>query len=429
MDVITERVAGLDVHKDSVVACVLCGAPTGPVQREVRTFGTTTRELLNLREWLEQHGVTLVAMEATGIYWRPVFNVLQHDAALADEPAGLQLLLANPHHIKHVPGRKTDVLDAEWIAQLARHGLIAASFVPPRPIRELRDLARYRKKLVGELAAEKTRAQRVLEDANIKLGSVASDIFGASGRAMLQALVAGATDGPKLATLAQRKLRRKQAALAEALTGRPTAAHRFLLAQMLEHVAFLERAIAAVEAELATRLAAQETALRNLCTIPGVSLIVATALIAELGTDMSVFPTAPQLASWAGVAPGSFESAGKKRTARVLPGRTWLKTLLCEAAWAAVRTKHSYLSAKFFKLRARRGPQRALMAIAHKILVAAYHILRTGETYRELGGDYLDCLHLERRRASLVGALQALGFDVTLTPKPAPALPAVGSGG
>jgi transposase len=418
MDVITERVAGLDVHKDSIVACVLSGAPAGPVEREVRTFGTTTRELLNLREWLEQQAVTTVALEATGIYWRPIFNILQHDTPLSGEAAGVELILANPQHIKHVPGRKTDVLDAEWIAQLARHGLIAASFVPPRPIRELRDLARYRKKLVGELAAEKTRAQRVLEDANIKLGSVASDIFGVSGRAMLQAIVAGETDGPQLATRAQRKLRRKQAALGEALEGRLTAAHRFLLAQMLEHVAFLERAIVAVEAELATRLAAHEGAVRNLCTIPGVSLIVATALIAELGLDMSVFPSAQQVASWAGVAPGSFESAGKKRGARVLKGRTWLKSLLCEAAWGAVRTKGSYLAAKFFKLRARRGPQRALMAIAHKILVIAYQILRTGATYRELGGDYLDRLHLERRRASLVSALETLGFDVTLTPKP-----------
>ena len=423
MDVITERVAGLAVHKDSVVACVLTGAPVGPVEREVRTFGTTTRARLNLREWLEQHAVQTVALEATGIYWRPVFNVLQHDAALAGEPSGWRLILANPQHIKHVPGRKTDVLDAEWLAQLARHGLIAASFVPPRPIRELRDLARYRKKLVGELAAEKARAQRVLEDANSKLGSVASDIFGAAGRAMLQAIVAGETDGPKLATLARRKLRRKQAQLGEALEGRPTAAHRFLLAQMVQHVAFLERAIVAVEEELATRLAAQEAAVRNLCTIPGVSVIVATALIAELGTDMSLFPTARHVASWAGVCPGSFESAGKKQAVRVLNGRTWLKTLLCEAAWGAVQTKGSSLSAQFFKLRARRGPQRALMAIAHKILVAAYQILRTGHTYRELGGDYLDRLHLERRRASLVAALQALGFEVTLTLKP-PAAPA-----
>jgi transposase len=429
MDVITECVAGLDVHKDSVVACVLTGPPTGPVERAVRTFGTTTRELLNLREWLEQHAVATVALEATGIYWRPVFNVLQHDAAAADDPTGLRLLLANPQHIKHVPGRKTDVLDAEWLAQLARHGLIAASFVPPRPIRELRDLARYRKKLVGELAAEKNRVQRVLEDANIKLGSVATDIFGVSGRAMLQALAAGETDSATLAGHARRKLRRKEAALRDALEGRPTAAHRFLLTQMLEHVAFLERAIAAVEAELATRLAAQEGAVRNLCTIPGVSLVVATALLAELGTDMRVFPSAQHVASWAGVAPGSCESAGKHRPARVRKGRTWLKTLLCEAAWSAVRTKHSYLSAKFFKLRARRGPQRALMAIAHKILVAAYQILRTGQTYRELGGDYLDRLHLERRRASLVGALEALGFEVTLMPKPPPALAPTGAVG
>ena len=429
MDVITECVAGLDLHKDSIVACVLRGAPTGPITREVRTFGTTTRELLDLREWLEACAVATVAMEATGIYWRPVFNVLQHEVAPADEPGGLRLILANPQQIKRVPGRKTDVKDAEWIAQLARHGLIAGSFVPPRPIRELRDLARYRKKLVGELAAEKTRAQRVLEDANVKLGSVATDIFGASGRAMLAALAAGTTDGPTLAALAQGKLRRKQAALEAALEGRPTAAQRFLLSQMLRHVAFLDRAIAEVEAELATRLAEQDTARQNLCTIPGVSRVVATALIAELGTDMSVFPTAQHLASWAGVCPGSFESAGKQRAVRVLKGRTWLKTVLCEAAWGAVRTKGSYLAAKYFKLRARRGPQRALLAIAHKILIAAYYILRTGESYRELGGDYLDRLHLERRQASLVRALEALGFEVALTPTPPPtAAPAQAAG-
>lgn len=420
MDVITECVAGLDVHKDSGVACVRRGAPVGPVEREVRTFGTTPRELLNLREWLEQAAVETVAMEATGRYWRPVFNVLQHDAAWADAPAGLKLILANPQHVKQVPGRKTDVLDAEWIAQLARHGWIAASFVPPRPIRELRDLARYRKKLVGELAAEKARAQRVLEDANSKLGSVATDIFGASGRAMLAARGAGATDGPALAALAQGKLRRKQAALEAALEGRLTAAHRFLLAQMLRHVEFLARAIAEVEEQLATRLTAQARLLENLCTIPGVSVLVATALIAALGTDMSVFPTAAHVASWAGVCPGSFESAGKTHAARVLKGRPWLKTLLCEAAWGAVRTKHCYLAAQCFQLRARRGPQRALMAIAHKLLIAAYHILRTGQTYRELGGDYLDRLHLERRRASLVHALETLGFEVALTPKPPP---------
>jgi transposase len=420
MDAITECVAGLDLHKDLIVACVLSGAPTGPVAREVRTFGTTTRELLNLREWLEESGVATVAMEATGIYWRPVFNVLQHDVALADEPVGLRLILANPQQIKRVPGRKTDVKDAEWIAQLARHGLIAGSFVPPRPVRELRDLARYRKKLVGELAAEKTRAQRVLEDANIKLGSVATDIFGASGRAMLAALAAGTTDGPTLAALAQGKLRRKQAALEAALEGRPTAAHRFLLAQMLRHVAFLDSAIAEVEGELATRLAEQDTARQNLCTIPGVSLVVATALIAELGTDMSAFPTAQHLASWAGVCPGTSESAGKQRGAHVRKGRTWLKSVLCEAAWGAVRTKGSYLAAKYFKLRARRGPQRALLAIAHKILVAAYQVLRTGQPYHELGGDYLDRLHLERRQTSLVRALEALGFEVTLTPTPPP---------
>jgi transposase len=315
MDVIVERVAGLDVHKDSVVACIVVGAASGPVSREVRTFGTTTRELLRLREWLEEYAVTTVALEATGVYWRPVFNVLQHDVPLEDEPSGLRLILANPHHVKNVPGRKTDVLDAEWIAQLARHGLVEASFVPPRPIRELRDLARYRKKLVGDLAAEKNRAQKVLEDANIKLGSVASDIFGVSGRAMLKDLVKGETDSTKLAAHARRRLRNKHSELVEALDGRPTAAHRFVLKKILEHVEFLELAIAEVEKELAQRLAIHEQALSNLCTIPGVNETVATAIVAELGLDMSVFPSAHHAASWAGLTPGNFESAGKKSPA------------------------------------------------------------------------------------------------------------------
>jgi transposase len=312
MDVLRESAAGLDVHKESVVACVLRGPPTGLVQREVKTFGTTTRALLELREWLEANQVQVVAMEATGIYWRPVFNVLQHDAPAEGEEQGLKLILANPQHIKNVPGRKTDVMDAEWIAQLARHGLIAASFVPPRPIREIRDLARYRKKLVGDLTSEKNRVQKVLEDANIKLASVASDVLGVSGRAMLADLIAGETDGAKLAAHARGKLRQKRGPLAEALEGRPTAAHRFLLRELLRHIEFLETAIAHVEDELQDRLSAHEQTIQNLCTIPGVSSTVATALVAEMGTNMSVFPSSAHAASWAGVCPGNFESAGKK---------------------------------------------------------------------------------------------------------------------
>ncbi len=419
MDVMVERVAGLDVHKDTVVSCVLVGPPLGPVERHVRVFGTTTRALLELRDWLVEQQVATVVLEATGIYWRPVFNVLQHEVAGASDPSGMELILANPHRVKNVPGRKSDVRDAEWLAQLARHGLVAASFVPPQPVRELRDLARYRKKLVGELSAEKNRAQKVLEDANIKLGSVASDVFGQSGRAMLRALIAGETAGGELARLARGKLRAKHEALAQALEGRPNEAHRFLLREIVKHVEFLEGTIAAVEDELARRLAEQQAVIERLCTIPGVSTTVATAVVAELGTDMRVFPSAAHLASWAGVCPGSHESAGKQKSTRVLKGRTWLKTLLCEAAWAAVRTKRSYLAAKYFKLRARRGPQRALMAIAHKILIAAYWILRTGQTYRELGGEYLDRLHLTRRRTRLVLALESLGYQVQLQPKAA----------
>jgi len=312
MDVIVERVAGLDVHKDSIVACVLIGAANEPPTRDMGTFGTTTCRLLELRDWLYQHQVTTVVMEATGIYWRPVFNVLQHEAPLEPKQEGLKLILANPHHVKNVPGRKSDVMDAEWLARLARHGLVEASLVPARPVREIRDLARYRKKLIGDLAAEKNRAQKVLEDAHIKLGSVASDIFGVSGRAMLKDIIDGQTDSTRLADHAQRKMRKKREALIEALDGRPTAAHRFLLKSMLEHVEYLEKAIAQVEEQLACRLEIHEQALKNLETIPGVSTTVATAIVAEMGTDMSVFPTARHAASWAGVSPGSFESAGKK---------------------------------------------------------------------------------------------------------------------
>ena len=391
MEVLVSRVAGLDVHKDSVVACVLSGAADGPVSKVVRTFGTTTRDLLELKDWLESLGVQRAVVEATGVYWRPVFNVLQEDEEL-------DLVLANPYRIKNVPGRKTDVLDAEWIAQLARHGLVSASFVPPRPIQELRDLVRYRKKLVIALGSEKNRIQKVLEDANIKLGSVVTDILGDSSRAMLEAVVGGESDPMRLSDHARGKLCRKREALQLALQGRPTAVHRFLLGTILKHVDFLEGAIGSVEAEIQHRLEAHTDAVARLCTIPGVSDTVASGLIAEMGADMSVFPSADHAASWAGLAPGSHESAGKKRSARTRRGRGWLKSLLCEAAWGAIRTKNSYLRAKFHKLRARRGPQRALLAIARKILVAAYWILRTGQTYHELGTTSTDSISSEDKQ-------------------------------
>ncbi len=415
MQVLLERVAGIDVHKDILVACVLLGPANGPLERLTRSFGATTRELLKLREWLEELRVELVVMEATGVYWRPVFNVLQHDVPAQDGEQGLRLILANPFHIKNVPGRKTDVLDAEWIATLGRHGLVAASMVPPRPIRELRDLLRYRTKLVAMLASEKNRLQKHLEDANIKLGSVASNILGKSSRAMLNDLIQGVTDSAQLAGHAKGKLRGKREALLAALEGRPTAAHRLLLRMSLDHIDFLQKSIEEIESEVSQRLAQQKDALENLCTIPGVRVTIATALIAELGTDMTVFPDEQHVSSWAGLCPGSHESAGKKKSVKTQVGRSWLKYVLCEAAWGAVRTKGCYLSAKYFALRARRGSQRALIAVAHKILVAAYHILRTGETYVDLGGDYLHKLHAERRRNGLVRALGELGYDVTLT--------------
>jgi transposase len=409
-----ERVAGLDVHKDSVVACVLLGPPSGPTEKHTRTFGTTTGALLSMRDWLEEHKVQVVVMEATGVYWRPVFNVLQHDAPEADGAEGMRLILSNPQQIKNLPGRKTDVMDAEWIATLARHGLAPASMVPPRPIRELRDLVRYRTKLVANLASEKNRIQKVLEDANIKLGSVASNVLGKSARAMLDDIVRGNDDGASLVQHARGKLRSKRDALIAALEGRPTKAHRFLLRKSLEHIDYLQTSIDEVEAELAARLAEQQSKVKLLCTIPGVNVTIATAVLAELGTNMDVFPSERHLASWAGLCPGHFESAGKKKSARMREGRTWLKYVLCEAAWGAVRTKGCYLSAKYYALRARRGSQRAIMAVAHKIVVAAYWILRTGEGFRDLGGDYLDKLHVERRTQGLIKALEALGHKVSL---------------
>ena len=415
MDVVHPRCCGLDVHKQTVVACVLLSEPTGgPPQRTVRTFGTMTDELLALADWLAAEGITHVAMEATGSYWKPIWNLLESSFAL---------LLANAQHIKAVPGRKTDVKDAEWIADLLRHGLLRPSFVPDRAQRELRELTRYRTSLVQERAAEASRLQKTLEGANLKLGDVASNVLGRSARAMLEQLVAGQTDVGVLAQLARGRLRTKISQLERALAGRVAPHQRFLLAQQLVHLDYLAEAIERVSAEVAERLRPVEAAVERLDTIPGVGRRTAEILVAEIGLDMGRFPTAGHLASWAGMCPGHDESAGKHRSGRTRRGSPWLRQALVEAAQAAGRTRGTYLSTQYHRLAARRGKKKAVIAVGHTILVIAYHLLARGQVYEELGPDFFerrDRATIERRS---VRRLEALGYRVTLEPL-APAPPA-----
>jgi transposase len=415
MDVVHPRCCGLDVHKQTVVACVLLSEPTGgPPQRTVRTFGTMTDELLALADWLAAEGVTHVAMEATGSYWKPIWNLLE---------SSFDLLLANAQHIKAVPGRKTDVKDAEWIADLLRHGLLRPSFVPDRAQRELRELTRYRTSLVQERAAEASRLQKTLEGANLKLGDVASNVLGRSARAMLEQLVAGQADVGVLAQLARGRLRTKIPQLERALAGRVAPHQQFLLAQQLAHVDYLDEAIGQVSAEVAERLRPVEAAVERLDTIPGVGRRTAEILVAEIGLDMGRFPTAGHLASWAGMCPGHDESAGKRRSGKTRRGSPWLRQALVEAAQAAGRTRGTYLSTQYHRLAARRGKKKAVIAVGHTILVIAYHLLARDQVYEELGPDFFerrDRAAIERRS---VRRLEALGYRVTLEPL-APAPPA-----
>ena len=407
MDTLYPRCAGIDVHKANVVVCVRrCDAP-GKVFEEVRTFSTMTRDLLALADWLAEHGVTHVAMESTGVYWKPVFNLLE---------GGVHVILVNAEHIKSVPGRKTDVKDCQWIAQLLQHGLLKPSFVPPAPTRELRDLTRQRTQLIGERSAAANRIQKVLEDANIKLASVATDVLGASGRDMLEALIAGETDPQKLAELARKRLRAKIPALQLALEGRVTDHHRFLLRMHLDHVSHLEELIARLGARIEEALAPFAQAQERLQTIPGVSQRVAETVLAEVGTNMDQFPSAEHLASWAGMSSGNNESAGKRRSGRTTKGNRWLKRILVQAAWAASHTKGTYLAGQYHRLAKRRGKKRALVAVGHTLLVIIYHVLKRGTTYQELGPNFLDRLEPERLTRQLVKRLEALGHKVTLEP-------------
>lgn len=407
MDTLYSRCAGIDVHKNNVVVCLRCADRPGKVMEEVRSFSTMTRDLLALSDWLASHGVTHVAMESTGVYWKPVFNILG---------GRVEVILVNAEHIKQVPGRKTDVKDCQWIAQLLQHGLLKASFVPAEPIRELRDLTRQRTQLIQERSAAANRIQKVLEDANVKLASVASDVLGASGRDMLQALIDGETDPTELADLARRRLREKIPQLQLALEGRVTDHHRFLLQMHLDHVAHLEELIGRLSARIEEKMAPFAQAQERLETIPGVSQRVAETVVAEIGVDMNRFPSDGHLASWAGMCSGNNESAGKRRSGRTTKGDRWLKRILVQAAWAASHTKGTYLAAQYRRLSKRRGRKRALVAVGHTLLVIIYHVLKRGTTYAELGGDFLDRQEPERLTRQLVKRLESLGHKVTLEP-------------
>lgn len=408
---IAKRCAGLDVHKASVTACVRVAATTEgeePHQEETRKFATTTQGLLELRDWLASFGVTLVGMEATGVYWKPVYYMLEDD---------FECWLLNARHMKNVPGRKTDIKDAEWICQLVEYGLVRPSFVPPKEIRELRNLTRYRKRLIEERAEEVQRLEKVLQEAGIKLSSVASKVLGASGRAMIEALVEGTTDPEVLADLAKGRLRRKIPALEEALKGNFSAHHAFMVGNMLAHIDYLDESIERLSEEIERVIAPFCEEIELLSTIPGVGRRTAETLIAEIGVDMSRFATSGHLASWAGMCPGNDESAGKRRSGKTRKGSKWLRSALTESAHAAARTKGSYLSAHYARIKGRRGSKKAAVAVGHSILVIAYHLLERKVPYEDLGEDY----YVRNRRCSseahtkrLVRQLERLGHKVVL---------------
>lgn len=399
MQVVYERCCGLDVHKKTVTAC--CITPYG---RETRTFGTMTRDLLQMADWIESKQCTHLAMESTGVFWKPVYNLL--------EGSGIELLVVNAQHIKAVPGRKTDVKDAEWIADLLRHGLVRGSYIPDLPQREMRELVRYRKSLIRERSSEISRIQKTLEGANIKLSSVASDVVGVSGRAILEQLVCGSRDPILMASLAKGRLKGKETELQRALEGMVSAHTRFMLSRQLAHLDALEEVIEDLSREIELRNRPFEESLQRLETIPGVGKRTAELLISEMGVDMARFPSHRHLASWAGLCPGNNQSGGKRNTATTRKGSPWLREALVEAARAAARTKNTYLSAQYHRLAARRGGKRAAVAVAHTILIIAYHIILEGTVYQDLGSTYFD----ERDQLAVVKRLskrlETLGYSV-----------------
>jgi len=406
MERIVERPGALDVHKASVTACVRVWQGR-KLEERMAEFATTVHGLLALRDWLEALGVRQVAMEATGVYWKPVWAVLEDS---------FELMLVNARHVKQVPGRKTDIKDAQWLCQLLEAGLLKASFVPPKPIRTLRNLTRYRKTQISDRQREANRLHKILEDTGIKLGCVASDILGKSGRDMLDALVSGTTDPNVLADLARGQLRKKLPALREALVGRFQDEHALIVGQILAHIDFLDEAIDRLSAEIEQQIAPFAAQRDLLMSIPGVKQRAAEVIISEIGVDMSVFATPKHLASWAKVSPGNDQSAGKRRSGKTGKGDKWLRATLNESANAAARTKDSYHAAQYQRLRGRRGHSKAVTAVGHSILTAAWHMLQTGELYRDLGGDYFIRQNPDRLTKRLVRQLQALGHQVTLTP-------------
>lgn len=435
MEIVYERCCGLDIHKKRIVACLITPDAKNQRAKEIRTFGTVTSELLALHDWLQEAGCTHIAMEATGVYWKPAWNVLEGQ---------FELLVVNAHHIKAVPGRKTDVRDAEWIADLLQHGLLKSSFIPPTPQRELRDLTRHRVSLVEDRTRVVNRLQKVLEDTNVKLGDVATDILGKSARAMLDAMLGGQSDPQVLAELARGRLRVKRAELEQALVGVFKPHHRFLLSELLTQIDTLDEAITRVSNEIATRMQEEEPgeqepadkregqgepgpdqslsqppltwaqAVILLCTIPGISRRAAEGILAEIGLDMGRFPSAGHLASWTGMCPGNHESAGKRLSGKTRKGNTWLRKLLIEAAHAAAHTKNTYLSSQYHRLASRRGKKKAMIAVGHSILVIIYHILRDQRAYCELGGNYFDEQDRQATEKRLVRRLEKLGYEVSL---------------
>lgn len=411
MEVLYPRCCGLDVHKNRVVACCITPGAGGSPQKQVRTFGTMTPDLLALADWLATEQVTRVAMESTGSYWKPVWNLLE---------ASFTLLLVNAHHIKTVPGRKTDVKDCEWIADLLRHGLLKASFVPDRPQRELRELTRYRTSLIRERSAEINRLQKTLEGANVKLASVASNVVGVSGRAILEALVAETLTPEGVAELTHGRLREKVPQLQRALTGGLGAHQRFLLAHQLAHIDYLDETIAQLSQEIAERLRPFEAAVDRLDAIPGVGRTTAEVLVVELGPDAGAFPSAGHAASWVGMCPGNHESAGKRLSGRTRKGNQAVRTVLVEAAQAAGRKKNSYLQAQYHRLLARRGKKKAVIAVGHTILTIAYHLLRNPDSfYTDLGAHYFTQRDRDASVRHHVRGLEMAGYDVELKPKAA----------
>jgi transposase len=406
MQVVYDRCCGCDVHKKMIVACVLITLASGEVQRHIRTFSTMTAGLLALSDWLESLQVSVVAMESTGVYWQPVFNLLED---------GREIILVNAQHMKAVPGRKTDVKDSEWIAQLLRHGLLSASFIPPAPVRELRQLTRYRKTVVQERARHVNRVHKLLETANLKLGAVATDILGKSGRSMLDAIVNGEQDPEVLAQLACGRLRKKLPELRLALDGRVQPSHRFLLKRLLSHVDFLDCSIETVQQEIDEHVKGFAEAMTLIQTLPVQLQAGAATVIAEIGVDMTRFPSPEHIASWAGLCPGSCESAGKRISGKTTKGNPYLRSVLCEMALIVTRMKDTYLSAFYHRIARRRGHKRAVVAVAHKLLVIIYSMLKNKTPYQELGADHFDQIDPAKVERRAIARLEQLGYKVTLT--------------